>query len=119
MAFRALLLDFDGVIADTENHHVAAWQRTLAALGWQVPDEVAARAAEVDDRLFLRDLFADQQIEGGEIEGWVQKKQALAIQMLRDAPGSIRESRSWSARFTAACAWPSSRAPGARTSRPS
>ncbi len=86
MARRAVLLDFDGVIADTENHHIAAWQRTLAALGWQVPDEVAARSAEVDDREFLRDLLAAQQIDDGDIEGWVRKKQALMIQMLRDAP---------------------------------
>jgi HAD superfamily hydrolase (TIGR01509 family) len=86
MAPRAVLLDFDGVIADTENHHIAAWQRTLAALGWQVPDEVAARSAEVDDRVFLRDLLALQQITDGDIEGWVRKKQALTIHMLRDAP---------------------------------
>jgi len=86
MAPRAVLLDFDGVIADTENHHVAAWQRTLAALGWQVPDEVAVRSADVDDREFLRDLLALQQITDGDIEGWVRKKQALTISMLRDAP---------------------------------
>ncbi len=86
MAPRAVLLDFDGVIADTENHHIAAWQRTLAALGWQLPDEVAARSADMDDREFLRDLLAVQQIPDGDIEGWVRKKQALTISMLRDSP---------------------------------
>jgi beta-phosphoglucomutase len=86
MALSAVLFDFDGVIADTENHHIAAWQRTLAALGWHVPDEVAARSAEVDDREFLRDLLAAQQITDGDIEGWVRKKQALTIRMLRDSP---------------------------------
>lgn len=86
MAPRAVLFDFDGVIADTENHHIAAWQRTLMALGWQVPDEVAARSAEVDDRDFLRELFASQGIAEGDIEGWVRKKQALTIQLIRDAP---------------------------------
>ena len=39
---RAVLFDFDGVLADTENIHVAAWQRTFADLGWVVPDEVCA-----------------------------------------------------------------------------
>ena len=39
---RAVLFDFDGVLADTENIHVAAWQRTFADLGWEVPDEVCA-----------------------------------------------------------------------------
>lgn len=86
MALSAVLLDFDGVIADTENHHIAAWQRTLAALGWQVPDEVAARSAEVDDREFLRDLLAVHEITDGDIDGWVRKKQSLTISMLRDAP---------------------------------
>jgi beta-phosphoglucomutase len=86
MAVRAVLFDFDGVIADTENHHIAAWQRTLTALGWQVPDDVAARSAELDDRQFLRELFATQGIVGGEIDAWVRKKQVLTIQMLRDAP---------------------------------
>jgi HAD superfamily hydrolase (TIGR01509 family) len=86
MPARALLLDFDGVIADTENHHVAAWQRTLCALGWHIPDEVAARSAEIDDRDFLRELFASQKIDGGDIEGWVRKKQALTVSLLRDAP---------------------------------
>ena len=42
MPLRALLFDFDGVLADTENIHVAAWQRTFADLGWEVPDEVCA-----------------------------------------------------------------------------
>jgi HAD superfamily hydrolase (TIGR01509 family) len=86
MAPRAVLFDFDGVIADTENHHIAAWQRTLMALGWQVPDEVAARSAEIDDREFLRELFARRGIEDGDIEGWVRKKQALTIRLIRDAP---------------------------------
>ncbi len=86
MAPRAVLFDFDGVIADTENHPIAAWQRTLMALGWQVSDEVAARSAEVDDRQFLRELFAAQEIEGGDVEGWVRKKQVLTIRLLQDAP---------------------------------
>jgi HAD superfamily hydrolase (TIGR01509 family) len=58
----------------------------LLALGWQVPDEIASRAAEVDDRQFLRELFAAHEIEAGDIEGWVRKKQALTIALLRDAP---------------------------------
>jgi HAD superfamily hydrolase (TIGR01509 family) len=86
MPVQAVLFDFDGVIADTENHHVAAWQRTLMALGWQVSDEVAARSAEVDDRVFLRELFAAQSIDDGDIEGWVRQKQALTVQLIRDAP---------------------------------
>jgi HAD superfamily hydrolase (TIGR01509 family) len=81
-----LLFDFDGVVADTENHHVAAWQRTLAALGWMVPDEVAARAAEADDREFLRTLFSEAGIEDGDLEGWLRRKQELTRCLLRNSP---------------------------------
>lgn len=86
MPTRAVLFDFDGVIADTENHHVAAWQRTLAAIGWELSDESAARAVEVDDRVFLADLFRQRGIEGGDVEGWARKKQSLMRMLLADAP---------------------------------
>jgi HAD superfamily hydrolase (TIGR01509 family) len=86
MPLRALLFDFDGVLADTENIHVAAWQRTFAAMGWVVSDEVCARAAEEDDRDFLASIFATRKIEAGNIAGWVKRKQELTITMLRNAP---------------------------------
>lgn len=83
---RALFFDFDGVIADTENHHVAAWQRTFASLGWEVADEVCARSIEVDDRAFLADEFRRRGIDGGDVEGWVRRKQELTLALLTDAP---------------------------------
>jgi HAD superfamily hydrolase (TIGR01509 family) len=83
---KAILFDFDGVIADTANHHIAAWQRTLAVMGWQVADEVAARSAEIDDRAFLVELFAQRGIKGGKTEDWVRRKQALTVQLLKEAP---------------------------------
>ena len=83
---KAILFDFDGVIADTGNHHIAAWQRTLAVMGWQVADEVAARSAEVDDREFLAELFAARGIKEGKIDDWVRRKQVLTVQLLNDAP---------------------------------
>ncbi len=83
---RAVLFDFDGVLADTENIHVAAWQRTFADLGWVVADEVCARVVEVDDHLFLSEVFAEHKIEGGDIEGWVHRKQRLTVAMLADSP---------------------------------
>src|SRR4051794_725318 len=46
---RAVFFDFDGVLADTENIHIAAWERTFGDLGWDVPPADCARAAEVDD----------------------------------------------------------------------
>jgi len=86
MALKAILLDFDGVIAETENHHIAAWQRTLSILGWHVPDDVAARSAEIDDRQFLAELFAQRGVISSKIEDWVRKKQVLTVQMLKDSP---------------------------------
>src|SRR3954452_13561914 len=83
---RAVPFDFDGVIADTENHHVAAWERTFGLMGWDVPPEVCARAMELDDRVFLAEVFASRQITDGNLEGWVRRKQELTVEMLRDAP---------------------------------
>lgn len=85
MALKAILLDFDGVIAETDNHHIAAWQRTLAVMGWQVSDEVAARSAEIDDREFLAELFAKRGIVSGKIEDWVRRKQVLTVSMLTES----------------------------------
>jgi beta-phosphoglucomutase len=81
----AILLDFDGVIAETENQHIAAWQRTLSVMGWQVPDEVAVKAAHMDDRDFLRELFAQRGIVSSKIEDWVRRKQELCVRMLKDS----------------------------------
>jgi beta-phosphoglucomutase len=86
MALKVVLLDFDGVIAETDNHHIAAWQRTLSVMGWQVADEVAARSAEIDDRAFLSELFAKHGIVSDKMEDWVLRKQALTVRMLKDSP---------------------------------
>ncbi len=86
MSLKAVLFDFDGVIAETENHHVAAWQRALAAMGWLVPDEIAARAAEVDDREFLTDLFTLRGMPVDRVDEWVRRKQLLTRDLLRFSP---------------------------------
>ncbi len=83
---KAILFDFDGVIADTGNHHIAAWQRTLAVMGWHIADEVADRSAELDDREFLAEFFAQRGITEGKIDDWVRRKQVLTVQLLKDAP---------------------------------
>lgn len=82
----AVLLAFDGVLADTENYHVAAWQRTLARLGWDVPDEVAARSVEVDDYAFAAEVFARRAVVQADLDGWVARKRALTLEMARLSP---------------------------------
>jgi beta-phosphoglucomutase len=86
MPLKAILFDFDGVIAETENHHVAAWQRTASFLGLQISDEVAARSMEVDDREFLTDLFTEREIPVDKVDEWVARKQVLTVELLRFAP---------------------------------
>jgi beta-phosphoglucomutase len=86
MPLRGVLFDFDGVIADTENIHVAAWQRTLAEMGWELPDDVAIRAAEEDDNAFLGSLFAQRGITDGNVMGWYLRKQRITHALLRDWP---------------------------------
>jgi beta-phosphoglucomutase len=86
MPTRAVLFDFDGVIADTENVHVAAWQRTFGALGWDETEDVCLRAMEIDDRQFLAEVFARREVDGGDVEGWVLRKQDLTLSLLADAP---------------------------------
>jgi HAD superfamily hydrolase (TIGR01509 family) len=86
MPIRAVFFDFDGVIADTENVHVAAWERAFASMGWDVAPEVCARAAEEDDHHFLKSLFAEHGIADGDISGWIEKKQAMTLKMLRAYP---------------------------------
>jgi beta-phosphoglucomutase len=90
MSTRAVLFDFDGVIADTENVHVAAWQRTFGLMGWLETDETCSRAAEVDDRAFCAEVFARRKLEGGDVEGWSRRKQELTSRMLADAPRVYR-----------------------------
>ena len=81
----ALLLDFDGVIVDSENYHVAAWQRVLLAMGREAPDAVCARAAEIDDRAFLAELFGAG-IAKVNVEAWLRRKDELTEQMFADGP---------------------------------
>ena len=86
MSPKAILLDFDGVIADTRNHHVVAWQRTLGFMGLTVADDVAARGAEADDVAFLTELFAAREIPVDKVEEWVERQRALVAELLRYAP---------------------------------
>jgi len=83
---KAVLFDFDGVLADTENIHVVAWERIFAELGWPADDAVCSRAAEQDDRTFLDAVFTAHQILDADLDGWLRRKQALTLAMLADSP---------------------------------
>jgi HAD superfamily hydrolase (TIGR01509 family) len=83
---QAVLFDFDGVLADTENVHIAAWERTFQAIGLDVPPDICLRAAEEDDRAFLANVLVSRKIPGGDIHGWVARKQQLTRMILADSP---------------------------------
>jgi len=92
---KAVCWDFDGVIADTENAHVAAWERTFAEMGIDVAAEVCARAAEEDDRAFLAEVFAKSNVPNGDVEGWTRRKQSLTESILaEDLSRGDRDDRS-------------------------
>src|SRR3954451_23014452 len=86
MPLRAVLFEFDGVIADTENVHIAAWERTFAAMGWDVPPEICARAAEEDDRVSLTRVMAARGFADGGIAGRVGRKQVHTATKLSACP---------------------------------
>ena len=83
---RAVLFELDGVLADTENIHVAAWERTFGAMGLDVPVEECVRAVGMDDRVFLAQVFADRKIAAGDAEGWALRKQRVTAELLADSP---------------------------------
>ena len=55
-------------------------------MGWDVPPEVCARAAEEDDRAFLLGLFASKSIADGDLDGWLRHKQEATVATLAAAP---------------------------------
>jgi HAD superfamily hydrolase (TIGR01509 family) len=88
MPVRAVLFDFDGVLADTENYHVTAWERTLSRMGLDLEPEVSVRAAEEDDRDFLRTVFAGRKVldEASDLDGYLRIKQSWMREFLSDGP---------------------------------
>ncbi len=86
MAPKAVLFDFDGVLVDSENHHIAGWQRALGTLGWNVTEPAAARAAVLDDHEFVSRTFADRDMPMADLNAWIARKQAITRMLLRDAP---------------------------------
>lgn len=64
---RAVIFDFDGVIANTEHLHLGAFQRTLAGEGVEITEEdYYAYYLAYDDRTFFRKLYEDRRLELGD-----------------------------------------------------
>lgn len=82
----AVFFDFDGVIADTENIHIAAWEETLVEIGWELDDVDCSPAASIDDRVFFAEFLASRGVTDGDIEGWTARKQRRTIAALSRDP---------------------------------
>lgn len=64
---RAVIFDFDGVIANTEPLHLGAFQRTLAGEGVELTEEdYYADYLAYDDRTFFTTLYEDRGLELGD-----------------------------------------------------
>lgn len=61
MKLKAVIFDFDGVIADTEPVHLGAFQRTLEGLGIRLTEEdYYARYLAYDDKTFFKRFLGDR-----------------------------------------------------------
>jgi beta-phosphoglucomutase len=76
-ALQAIILDFDGVIADSEPLHLRAFQHTLAEAGIELgADEYYARYLGYDDVGLFRTLAHDRQLatSDGQVAALVARK---------------------------------------------
>ena len=74
---KAIIFDFDGVIADTEPIHLGAFQRTLDGLGIELTKEdYYANYLAYDDKTFFRRFLRDREIkhEDGLISELIERK---------------------------------------------
>ena len=63
-ALTAIVFDFDGVIADSERLHLAAYQRVLAPLGFELSDEAYyAHYLGYDDVGVFRRYARDRELD--------------------------------------------------------
>lgn len=64
---RAVIFDFDGVIANTEHIHLGAFQRTLAGEGVELAEEdYYANYLAYDDKTLFAKLYEDRGLELGD-----------------------------------------------------
>jgi len=77
MHLKAIIFDFDGVIADTEPIHLGAFQRTLDGLGIELTKEdYYANYLAYDDKTFFKRFLRDREFkhEDGLISELIERK---------------------------------------------
>lgn len=65
---KAIIFDFDGIIAHTEPLHLKAFQATLGGYGMEITEEeYYSKYLAYDDKTFFRELLKDREIEPQEL----------------------------------------------------
>ena len=86
--YDAVVWDFDGVIARTENLHIAAWHRAVSHVDIDMPRSIFQDAAVIDDRELIARAFAsfDISLSASQIHDWCAAKQRILHQMIQSSP---------------------------------
>lgn len=81
---RAIIFDFDGVIADTEPLHYAAFERVLRDTPLAITrEEYFARYVGLSDRVFLERLAADRRAAfGDELKRFYDEKYQVYLELI-------------------------------------
>jgi HAD superfamily hydrolase (TIGR01509 family) len=80
MDIRAIILDIDGTLIDTNPAHVEAWRRTFQRFGYDVPaDRIVVEIGKGGDKLIPSVLGQEVEEREGEALRKAQKKEFLAI----------------------------------------
>jgi beta-phosphoglucomutase-like phosphatase (HAD superfamily) len=84
----AVILDLDGVIAETENLNRVAWERTLGGMGLELPAGATSMPGvlEMHDPIFLSAVLKREGIDPdqADIEGWCRRKRDLMGELLAE-----------------------------------
>jgi beta-phosphoglucomutase len=84
---RAIIFDFDGVIADTEPLHFRAFERVLARTPWQISEEeYFSRYLGLTDKVMLERLTVDRAtpFAAGKLSALLQRKYDTYLAMIAD-----------------------------------
>ncbi len=103
---RAIIFDFDGVLADTEPVHLKLFQEALAAQGIDLTkQEYYKKYLGLDDRSFFQQVYRDrrQQLKKGELERLLRQKTRVFKRYAREhsvlLPGARRVVKSFGSRY--------------------
>jgi len=86
MHLKAVIFDFDGVIADTEPVHLGAFQKTLGGLGMKLTEEdYYANYLAYDDKTFFRRFLRDRELlhDEGLIAELIERKTAHYYDLIK------------------------------------